>query len=499
MRNLVLDQPLEKLWETDPRLISYNIEMTEVTGGTFWKSYTPAQIAGEEEFPQLRSAGEGSFLNLTGLMQTYPPIDLGNETLRRRAKELGLAWVRVSGTWATTTYYDFDGRTGGTAPAGFRSVLTRDQWTGVLDFVRDAGANLLVSVGNCEGNHDPDGAWNPAQAKLLFDFSRAYGVPIRAAEFTNEPNALEVSGTPKNYTAADYARDQDAFFRFIRANYPDVLLVGPCGAGDAWVGEHAKHLKHKMELNTFVPTEEILKRCQEKPDVFSYHYYNGLSERAAFMGGHWDASEAHTDEYIGEAARTCRIARNLRDRFVPGVPMWVTESGDAGAGGNTWASTYLDVLRFANELGVFSSLTRGIVFHNTFCSSDYGLLEPETYERRPNYWLCWLWNRVMGTDVYDASRYGRENLHVYAHSRRDGRDGMAYLLVNNSLTEPASVNLPGAAARYTLSAETLRAGQVQINGRTMPRTGTECPAVHAAEETTGLVELAPATVTFLVL
>ena len=34
----------------DERLVSYNIEMTEITGGTFWKAYTPGQIAGTEEF-----------------------------------------------------------------------------------------------------------------------------------------------------------------------------------------------------------------------------------------------------------------------------------------------------------------------------------------------------------------------------------------------------------------------------------------------------------------
>ena len=30
-----------------------NIEMAEVTGGTFWKAYTPAQIAGTEEVPPI--------------------------------------------------------------------------------------------------------------------------------------------------------------------------------------------------------------------------------------------------------------------------------------------------------------------------------------------------------------------------------------------------------------------------------------------------------------
>ena len=43
-------EALQPLREVDARLVSYDVEMAEVTGGTFWKAYTPAQIAGEEEF-----------------------------------------------------------------------------------------------------------------------------------------------------------------------------------------------------------------------------------------------------------------------------------------------------------------------------------------------------------------------------------------------------------------------------------------------------------------
>ena len=42
---------LNALREMDERLISYNVEMTEVTGGTFWKAYTDAQIDGTEAVP----------------------------------------------------------------------------------------------------------------------------------------------------------------------------------------------------------------------------------------------------------------------------------------------------------------------------------------------------------------------------------------------------------------------------------------------------------------
>ena len=62
------NENLKEIRSVDERLVSYNVEMTEVTGGTFWKSYTEGQIAGTEEFPKL----EGGFQNHTamaGLMQ----------------------------------------------------------------------------------------------------------------------------------------------------------------------------------------------------------------------------------------------------------------------------------------------------------------------------------------------------------------------------------------------------------------------------------------------
>ena len=484
---------LTALRRVDPLLLSYNVEMTEVTGGTFWKPYTPAQIAGTEPFPPVKS-----FADLQSLMAVFEPVDLYNERLRGLAAQLGPVWVRVSGSWATKTYYDFDGHTGGKAPAGFQSVLTEAQWKGVLDFVKAVGAKLLVSVANCEGIHPDGGPWTPEQTKLLFDYSRDYGVPIDAAEFMNEPNMLAMSGAPAGYTPADFARDQDAFFRFVRENYPGVLLVGPCATGDAQAAKMAENLSNVL---TSVSTETLLAGCQEQADVFSYHYYNGISERgAAIMPGHWDVSQAATEEYLAVAPQCASFYAALRDRYCPGAPMWVTESGDAGLGGNTWASTHLDVLRYANELAGFAAVTDGVIFHNTLCSSDYGLLDHTTHEPRPNYWLAVLWNRLVGSTVYDAGEPVREGVHLYAHSRKDGRDGAVYVIVNNSLTEATTVDLPWEAQQYTLSAETPRSSRELLNGKPLAVEGVcGLPALEPVAAPAGTLTLAPATVTFLVL
>ncbi len=41
---------LKKLRNISERYSSYNIEMAEVTGGTFWKAYTKAQTEGRKEY-----------------------------------------------------------------------------------------------------------------------------------------------------------------------------------------------------------------------------------------------------------------------------------------------------------------------------------------------------------------------------------------------------------------------------------------------------------------
>lgn len=132
-------------------------------------------------------------------MKYYEPVDLTNPRLRKLAKELGPVWMRVSGTWATKTYYDLDGHTGGGIPEGYQNLLTKELWDAVLDFAKDLNLKILISVSNCPGLHAKTGKWEPEQTKLLLDYSKAYGVPVSAVEFMNEPNMMCTSGAPEGW------------------------------------------------------------------------------------------------------------------------------------------------------------------------------------------------------------------------------------------------------------------------------------------------------------
>lgn len=63
---------LQALRQMNPMLMSYNVEFAEVTGGTFWKAYTPGQIAGTEEF-YVEPTTEGIAAMYRDLMQVSPP------------------------------------------------------------------------------------------------------------------------------------------------------------------------------------------------------------------------------------------------------------------------------------------------------------------------------------------------------------------------------------------------------------------------------------------
>lgn len=496
------------LRKINPMMMSYNIEFAEVTGGTFWKAYTPGQIAGTEEF-YVEPSTEGIAAMYKDLMQAYPPIDLYDEKLRSLARELGPVWVRVSGTWATKTYYDFDGTTNGKVPEGYLNVLTKEQWIGVLDFVKAVGGKLMISVANCPGLHSAHQPWNPREAEKIFSLSKAYGVPISAAEFANEPNIMEDTGFPKGYTPADYRRDQDLFVAWVRKNYPDCLCVGPCttGGDNVPMGKDGAGQKsggiEQLAANT-CSCADLMEGTKEPLDVFSYHYYNGVSERLASVmpSGHWDAADAVTEPYLATALNFARAYAPMRDKYCPGGEMWVTESGDAGGGGDTWASTYLDVLRTLNELGGFAAITDGVIFHNTLASSDYGFLARQVFDPRPNYFAVLLWNRLMGTTVYDSGEKIREGAHVFAHSRKDGKDGVAYLIINNSTTDSTLVELPKEAQRYTLAGQggNIRSTVMTLNGKPLVLDAQNgLPEMKPETQPAGTMELAPGTCTFLLL
>ena len=377
-----------------------------------------------------------------------------------------------------------------------------------MDFVKAVDGRLLISVANCDGLHSAEEPWNPSQAEKIFALSKEHGVQIEAVEFTNEPNMMEGTGFPKGYKAEHFRRDQDLFHKWVRENYPETIIVGPCTCDpeamkDAMGGDdNSSGGAGIADVLPSCTTGDLMDGCTEKLDVFSYHYYNGVSERMAAMmpAMFTPASEATSESYLGMAGMCARAFAPYRDKYCPGGEMWVTESGDAGAGGHTWASTYLEVQRELNEFGEFAKITNGVIFHNTLASSDYGYLQHGTFVPRPSYFAVVLWNQLMGDTVYDSGEAIREGAHVYAHSRADGKDGAAYLVINNSKTDVTTVELPKEAEVYRLDGNgNMRSPVMYLNGKVLALgENDELPVMEAETVAAGTVEVAPGACVFFV-
>ena len=117
--------------------------------------------------------------------------------------------------------------------------------------------------------------------------------------------------------------------------------------------------------------------------------------------GQTTAAAALSEEWLSRPEKINEYYARLRDHFEPGKPLWITETADAACGGNPWASTFLDTFRYLIEHASLPRQGVKVIMHNTLAASDYGLLDQNTLEPRPNYWATLLWHKLMGTTVLD--------------------------------------------------------------------------------------------------
>lgn len=473
------------LGSVDERFQSYNVEMIEVTGGRFWAPYKQENTAPADTAEPTPGGMPAS------LYRYRAPIDLSDPRLRKLAAALGPAYMRVSGTWANSTFFqDSDEPAAARAPDGFNGVLTRAEWRGVVDFTRAVDARLVTSFAVSQGVRDANGVWTPVEADKILNYTRSMGGSIAAAEMFNEPTFASLGGAPKGYDAAAYGRDARAFHAYIKKAAPEMEIAGPGSVGEVSFGQ--------MPGMKLLRSEDML--SEQGPgllDVFSYHFYGGVSQRCARMGAGGTTPEAAlSHDWLARTERDEAFYAALRDRFAPGKPLWLTETGETACGGDPWASTFLDTFRYLYQLGTLARKGVQVVMHNTLNASDYALIDESTLQPRPNYWAAVLWRRLMGTKVLDAGE-PKPDLYVFAHCLRGQSGGVAILAINADRATGHELTLPSKSMRYTLASQELQTKTVQLNGVELALTPDgDLPALNGALQAKGKITLAPASITF---
>jgi heparanase 1 len=265
---------MKVLGEVGPRYVSYNVEAVEVTGGRFWAPYKSLSQDVAAPSPSAAHPDPGAF---NSRFQYRSPIDLSNPKLRKLAAALGPAYIRVSGTWRNSTYFqDNDEPALKTPPAGYQNILTRSEWKGVVDFAHAVNAEIVASVTTSSGVHGSSGVWTSKQAKAWLDYTNSIGGHIAAIEFMNEPTLMSLGGVSDNYGANEYGRDSKVFKDFLRKESPRTLYLGPSSAAEGLPGEPFPHL---------IPTEQLMQTTGPIFDAFSYHVYYTRSHRCSGSKG----------------------------------------------------------------------------------------------------------------------------------------------------------------------------------------------------------------------
>ena len=203
--------------------------------------------------------------------------------------------MRVSGTWANSTYFAESDETPATPPSGFSAVLSRERWKGVIDFARAVNAEIVTSMATSAGARDAAGRWQSDQARRLFAYSKTIGGRIAAAEFMNEPKLAAMGGAPDGYDAAAYGRDFKAFVAFIRTNEPDVIVLGPGSIGETTATQSSAE---------FISTPDLLAASGPGIDAFSYHHYGALSQRCSGIPGQTTPEAALSEAWLASTDRT---------------------------------------------------------------------------------------------------------------------------------------------------------------------------------------------------
>lgn len=462
----------------DERFQSFQIGFSHLTGGETWKSYD-----------QMKKEGLAAARDFTQVREARAPTDLSSPRLRALTSALAPLYVRYSGTTANSAFFqDDDALAAKQPPDGFTVVLTRAAWKGAVDFAKAVDAKIVTSFTNSPGVRDSSERWTPTMAESWLRYTHSIGGRIYAAELYNEPNAPEPPRILKGRSPEEYARDYAIFRPALKRVAPELKLAGP---GTATLG-----IPGVSSIGT-TSAQYFAAMPSPKVDILSYHFYPALAQRCAppTSPQGMSADRALSEEWLARPDAELARQKELRDRYAPGAPIWLTETGGAACGGLTWQPTFLDVFRFVDLHGRMARQGLDAIFTHALISGSNGVIDEKTLEPNASYWAAVLWRRLMGTRVLDAGAQ-QDGLHFYAHCQRGVKGGVSLIAIN---LEPKARTLTVSERTdlYALTSKELEGRTVLLNGKPLALSGDRLPTMSPQRTKGKTVTLAASSVNFL--
>lgn len=424
----------------DERYLSFSIDISVLAGGQWWEGSNTI------------SAGLGGMKVL--------PFRLVGAKLDNLTRALGPAYLRVGGSEADKIHY-FQ------APAGEPDalVLTHQIWDQLHCFIARHDLKLSFTFKYGLFKRRNHGGWCPNEVLDLLAYSKRKGYPIHVCELGNELNAYwAFHGLASQPRASKLADDYLTFSTEVRYLFPEAKIIGPGSAFWPRLGETIKPFSNI--------SQKFLRLCRAggtELNIVDWHYYPFQSRRSPVRTRRATQNSFLRPRALNEYRQYCLQLKGMRDAFFPKAQLWTGETGSAQCGGEPKLSDrFASCFWWADQLGLGARHGQEVMIRQSLVGGDYGLLDRITLKPRPDYWLSWLWQQLMGVEVF-AVTSPHAQLRSYCHSAKEGT-GKTLLLINLS-GKPCRVDMGAelafgqVLAQYTITAKKLTSKKVRINGR----------------------------------
>ncbi|XP_067659186.1 heparanase-like isoform X2 [Haliotis asinina] len=336
------------------------------------------------------------------------------------------------------------------------------------------------------------GSWDPTNAILLMNYTKSRGYKLAGFELGNEPNAFH-HVFDRTVTAAHLARDFVKLRQIMGRYSQSTLLVGP----DV----------------TKVDKRNVLRYFEE----FLASGGGGVVERATFHHYYIDGRTAAVGDFIN-ASILDSLKTDLTDAVTtahahaPGVPVWIGETASAyGGGAEGLSDAYVAGFMWLDKLGLSALYGVKGVFRQSFYKGNYALLDLDTLDPNPDYWLTLLYKRLVGKQVFHVtSTSSTDRLRVYAHctntnSTYNYKPGSLTVYAmnmdstNTTLTLPQFLNRTLHVFWLTPGGGGLKSKFVQLNNKTLQLVDKHLPLLTPIVESTSSVSIPAHSFGFLVI
>ena len=442
------------------RYLSFAVDLSQVVGGRWWN---PAADAVEWGSGTLR-APEFSF--------DRPMLDL-------LVGALDPAYLRIGGSESDKAHYDLGAGQGRqpTVPHGYESAMTAAQWDAIQAFVARHDLGLVFTLNAGPAARDRQGRWQGENVAQLLAYTAERRYRVDAWELGNEVNVFfAVHGPKAQITPGQYARDLRAARALVDRYTPGVKLAGQGSAYWPVLGEPLG------ALYGFLPG--YLKEAGDLVDLVAWHYYPQQSRRGPLGSRRAHPARLLDPANLDEAGHWAAKINGWRDAYAPGRPVWLGETGNAQYGGEPGLSdVFLGGLWWLDQLGLMARLGQEVVVRQSLTGMNYGLLDEETLEPRPDYWHSLLWKRLMGPQVLATMARGEnaDRLRAYAHAGTEP-GAVTVLAINLDPAREALLVFPELEGRgrelYAVTAPDPLGQTVLLSGEVLALSGGALPPLR---------------------